>query len=278
MKISDMHPFARNVAQINLIPMQEYGKAGDTRMFYMYDSAIAYIDGEEYPVSFGSLIVIPAAVPYYFKCDEPIRMIAVNYDYTESAAHIIDPRPPRSLRSFNEGQIIECLDFEDCDILNRPIVLENMWSLQSQLELMLKEFEYRKPFFREIASSMLKQMIFEIIRMLTPGQKSSVITDSVLEYIHTHYAEDIDNESVAANVGYHSYYLNRLLKAVVGTTIRQYIIDYRIEVAKRYLEQTKLSICAVAELCGYRNLCNFSVDFKKKTGASPSAYRKSFID
>ena len=278
MKISDMHPFARNVMQINLIPMQKYGKAGDTRMFYMYDSAIAYIDGEEYPVSFGSLVVIPAAVPYYFKCDAPIRMIAVNYDYTESAAHIIDPRPPRSLRNFNESLIIERLNFEDCAILNRPIVLENMWSLQSQLELMLKEFEYRKPFFREIASSMLKQMIFEIIRMLTPGQKSSVITDSVLEYIHAHYAEDIDNESVAANVGYHSYYLNRLLKAVAGTTIRQYIIDYRIEVAKRYLEQTNFSIGAVAELCGYRNLCNFSVDFKKKTGASPSAYRKSFTD
>ena len=73
------------------------------------------------------------------------------------------------------------------------------------------------------------------------------------------------DKSIAAHVGYHSYYLNRLMKSVTGTTIRQYIINYRIEVAKRYLEQTKLGIYAIAELCGYENLSNFSVDFKKKT-------------
>ena len=97
----------------------------------------------------------------------------------------------------------------------------------------------------------------------------------MLEYIHAHYAEDIDNESIAAHLGYHSYYLNRLMKTVTGTTIRQYIIEYRIEVAKRHLVQTSLSILAISELCGYRNLCNFSVDFRKKTGMSPSHYRAS---
>lgn len=273
MNISDINPFVRNAVMINFIPMQRYGIAGDTHLFYMYDSAVVFIDGEEYPVSFGSVVIVPAAVPYYFKCDAPIRMIAVNYDYTESAAHIIDSRPPRSTEIFKESLITERPDFEDYTALNRPIVLYNMFTAQSQLESVLKEFEYKKTFYRELASSVLRQVIFELLRIIIPGARRGAIVDSVLEYIHAHYSEDIDNESIAAHVGYHSYYLNRIMKLAIGTTIRQYIIDYRIEIAKRHLAQTKLSILAVSELCGYRNLCNFSVDFKKKTGMSPSRYR-----
>ena len=275
MKISDIHPFVRNAVAVNFIPMQEYGIAGDTHLFYMYDSAVAYIDGEQYPVSFGSVVIVPAAVPYYFKCDAPIRMIVVNYDYTESAAAITDSRPPRPPKVFSESRITERPAFVDYPFLNRPIVLNKMFAMQSQLESVLKEFEYKKPFYRELAASALRQVIFELIRLTVGGARGSAIVDSILEYIHAHYAEDIDNESIAAHLGYHSYYLNRLMKTVTGTTIRQYIIDYRIEVAKRHLVQTSLSILAISELCGYRNLCNFSVDFRTKIGMSPSRYRAS---
>ena len=118
-----------------------------------------------------------------------------------------------------------------------------------------------------------KCVIFEILRTTVSGNKAGAIVTSVLEYIHAHYAEDIDNDSVAAHAGYHSYYLNRLVKAATGITIRRYIIDYRMERAKNYLQQTDHGIFAIAELCGYKNLCNFSFDFKKKTGLSPSRYR-----
>ena len=111
--------------------------------------------------------------------------------------------------------------------------------------------------------------------MVTIPERSEIV-DSVLEYIRAHYYEDIDNESVSAHVGYHSYYLNRLMKSVTGTTMRQYIINYRIGMAKRYLEQTAMGISEVSEFCGYKNLSNFSVDFKKKTGLSPSQYRDKF--
>jgi two-component system response regulator YesN len=120
---------------------------------------------------------------------------------------------------------------------------------------------------------MFKNVIFEMMRLIIQGDKGSKAVDSALEYIHNHYTEDIDNESVARYVGYHSYHLNRLIKTATGTTLRQYIINHRVGVAKRYLEQTDIAVCDISELCGYKNLSNFSIDFKKKTGISPSQYR-----
>ena len=253
--------------------MQEYGIASDCRFFFVEDVCTAHIDGVSYNIAKNCAVLIPAGVMYYFECKAPIRMIAINFDYTQSASRITFAMSPRRLEKFNESEITERPDFEDYDILNRPIVLENMWSLQSQIESILNEFECKQQFYREIVGAKFKNVIFEIMRIAIQGSKSSVIVNSMIEYIHSHYSEDIDNNSVADSVGYHSYYLNRLMKSVTGTTIRQYIINYRIEMAKRYLQKSELGICAVAELCGYKNLSNFSVDFKKKMGVSPSRFR-----
>ncbi|MBQ3015576.1 MAG: helix-turn-helix transcriptional regulator [Clostridia bacterium] len=274
MRISDISPFVRNAMLINFKVRQKYGIAGDSRLFYTYEDYTVHIDGTTYNIGAGSVVIVPAGVKYFFEHSGVVNMLTINFDYTESASHITEPKPPRAPEMFSESKITERPDFEDYPFLNSPIVLENMQKLRLQFEKIVREFEYKKPFYREVAASVHKQVIFEIIRLMLPGSKSNAIVNSALEYIHAHYAEDIDNESVAAHVGYHSYYLNRVMKAVLGTTLRQYIIDYRLEIAKRHLQQTGLSISAIAELSGYRNLCNFSVDFKKKTGMTPSKYRE----
>ena len=273
MNTRDISPFLRNVLQIDFIPMQEYGIAGDCHFFLMDTECILHIEGERHVLSRDAAIIIPAGVAYYFECREPIRMIGINFDYTESARHITSPRPPRQPWIFSEDQITERPDFEDHRFLNRPMIVENALQLRSQVEDILREFECKKLFYGDIVSAMFKMVIFELMRITIQGVKGSRTVDMALEYIHSHYSENIDNESVAHHVGYHSYHLNRLIKTATGTTLRQYIIKHRISVAKRYLEQTELSVFDISELCGYKNFSNFSVDFKKKTGMSPSVYR-----
>lgn len=63
------------------------------------------------------------------------------------------------------------------------------------------------------------------------------------------------------------------MKNATGTTLRQYLINFRIDAAKRYLRETDYQISKVSKLCGYNNFCNFSTDFKRKTGLTPSLYR-----
>ncbi len=99
--------------------------------------------------------------------------------------------------------------------------------------------------------------------------------NKVLAYIHNNFCEKIDNKTIAELIGYHSYYVNRLMKKATGTTLRQYVIDCRINAAKKCLTETDLSILEVSEKCGYKNFSNFSNDFKRKCGISPSVYRQN---
>ena len=99
------------------------------------------------------------------------------------------------------------------------------------------------------------------------------VTERILDYIHRNYSENIDNRTLSDMVGYHPYHLNRLMKNATGTTLRQYLINFRMDAAKRYLRETNYQISKVSELCGYNNFCNFSTDFKRKTGLTPSLYR-----
>ena len=53
----------------------------------------------------------------------------------------------------------------------------------------------------------------------------------------------------------------------------QYLISYRVERAKKLLEETDHMIYYVAEKVGFRDVRHFSKTFKKCTGYTPMEYR-----
>ena len=66
--------------------------------------------------------------------------------------------------------------------------------------------------------------------------------------------------------------LRRQLKAE-GTTYQDVVSNFRIAMARRYLEETSLPVNEVATLVGYADPTNLYRSFRKLTGATPSVYR-----
>lgn len=275
MNIKDIDPFLRFVNRINFEPVKENCRAVDCHFYYMDDDCCPIvIEGVRYDPRLGSVVIVPAGTDYFFLRDGFLSLISINFDYTQSAAARDKTCPPVLSKSFKVSDITERPDFEDRSFLNKPIVLENMSYLRPHVEEILKEYNYKKQFYREIAASRFKNILFEIMRAVMVDTKSSAAVNTVLNHIHRHYAEPLDNAALSRIVGYHPYHLNRLMKSATGTTLHQYLINYRLETAKRYLQETDYSITEIAELCGYRNISNFSTDFSKKTGISPIRYRE----
>ena len=69
---------------------------------------------------------------------------------------------------------------------------------------------------------------------------------------------------------------SRRFKAATGYSAIEYLQALRIEEAKQLLEASALSIDAIAEAVGYKDEGAFRRTFIKKSGLSPSAYRKKF--
>lgn len=95
----------------------------------------------------------------------------------------------------------------------------------------------------------------------------------VLNYIDGHYAEDIDMEKIADDIGFSKYHFSRLFKKYTNFTFCDYINYRRIKVAEELLSGHELTITEVALSSGFTSISTFNRLFKQYKGCSPSEYR-----
>ncbi|MBP1963909.1 two-component system response regulator YesN [Paenibacillus aceris] len=98
--------------------------------------------------------------------------------------------------------------------------------------------------------------------------------DVALQYIRTHYHDDLSLEKVAAIVYLNPVYFSQLFKQKTGQGFKEYVTHLRLEQAKQLLRNPKLKLADVAERIGYQDMRHFSQVFRKKYGVTPSEYRQ----
>lgn len=108
--------------------------------------------------------------------------------------------------------------------------------------------------------------------------RENVYLSTAVKYIKAHYSEDITVDQVASHVGIGRKYLFAIFKKAMNLSPKDYIIYYRMERAKEFLQDALLPIGNVAYSVGYRDQLTFSKMFKLKTGYAPSEYRKNHTD
>ncbi len=69
------------------------------------------------------------------------------------------------------------------------------------------------------------------------------------------------------------YHFYRSFKMVYGLTPYQFIIEKRMQFAKKLLSDPSMALSAIADKCGFPDVFSFSKAFKKFYGFSPSSMR-----
>jgi two-component system response regulator YesN len=85
---------------------------------------------------------------------------------------------------------------------------------------------------------------------------------------------DLDIPEIAEHVYLSASHLSRLFKNETGMTIKQYIGEYRLELAKKLLSDQHYKIHTISELCGYSRASYFIKVFRAATKDTPMEYRK----
>jgi AraC-like DNA-binding protein len=128
---------------------------------------------------------------------------------------------------------------------------------------------------------LISQLLVRVARLAAEDAKNSAerqihrYVRTAAEYLHQHYDSDIQAKDVAAAVNLHPVYLQRIFKANMNMSITEYLAELRVERAKMLLARTDVPIIEVADYIGLNSRQYFSMLFKKATGMSPAAYRKS---
>ena len=96
-----------------------------------------------------------------------------------------------------------------------------------------------------------------------------------LSYISSHYKEGITVKSVAQHLGISEALLRLRFRTIHGKSVRDIILDTRLNAAQSMLKDTKKSIMQIAEECGFASPCRLSHFLTQRTGLSPRKWRAS---
>jgi len=109
-----------------------------------------------------------------------------------------------------------------------------------------------------------------------PGSKLSETTiRTVCDFIEEHLCRQITLEDLAALVHLSPFHFARCFKASMGLAPHQYVIARRMELAKRLLLATSLTVAEIAWSIGYANISHFRRLFTLHIGVTPGAIRRA---
>jgi AraC family transcriptional regulator len=95
------------------------------------------------------------------------------------------------------------------------------------------------------------------------------------EILRTRLADGVSLAELAASVGTHPVTLTRAFRRAFGCSVGEYLRRLRIERAVERLARTDVPLAQIAVEAGFADQSHFSNLFRRRTGMSPSSYRRS---
>jgi transcriptional regulator GlxA family with amidase domain len=113
-------------------------------------------------------------------------------------------------------------------------------------------------------------------RLLEIYRQENSMGGKLYTWMIRHLEEDLSIEHLAQHCNMSVRNFSRVFLKETGVTPAKFVEKVRVEVARRYLEESDLSIDQIAEKCGMGGLISMRRTFIRHMNISPSDYRRSF--
>ena len=103
---------------------------------------------------------------------------------------------------------------------------------------------------------------------------SQIYLDFCIEYIESNIHNKITVEGLTGIIGVSQPYLYKIFKEKFNVSVKEYILDEKMDYAKKLLRETDLPVKEIASSVGYEDIFAFSKAFSRRERVSPQKYRK----
>lgn len=248
------------------------------------------IEGSEYEVKMGDVFVIPPNVPHCIKkisgCNATVYEIEFSPDFINSSL----------VSGINSSNISDSIIWDFAYLSPFMVDAANVHpgfmlseNVQTKIETlfsdMLYEYTNQLSGFEYVLSGFtLSLLIFigrEYNKEITSSDHSEIyitkkqnILDAI-EYINTHYNENLSVNDVARQAFISPSYFKSLFKYFTSKTFVEYLNHVRITKATVLLRQTDMKVIDIALDTGFNYVNHFNRVFKQLMGVTPLQYRKN---
>lgn len=222
------------------------------------------VEDREYDVVKGDIVVYNAGLTHfeYSSVKNPAKILFVAFDNIK----ITDLLPNRLIPDayeyvFHSGEMYDLF--------------------YTYFNNLIKELKEKHNFYVEISQNISRTLLMLVFRLINYTRNSSMLLDSgrtvnvAVSYIEKNFRDKITLEDLSAACFTNKFYLSHLFTRITGKSIGKYITETRIKEAQRLLLCGGDSIEKVAELSGFMDAGYFCRTFKKLTGQTPSAFRRT---
>lgn len=147
------------------------------------------------------------------------------------------------------------------------------------------EYRQKRNYYEKITYSLAMYLLYFLMRQFycpqggrTGKNEQNFQIDGYIEkavaFIHNNYDKCITVDDIAAECGLCKAYLQRIFKNNRNTTVKEYLIKYRIEQGCKLLLNTSYSVSVISEMVGFFSIKYFYLKFKEIVGVTPAAYRQ----
>lgn len=161
------------------------------------------------------------------------------------------------------SSIIRSLETKGIGLLD---IMENNWFDQLKSRQTMTEIE---DWFQDV----LFPLYLDILeKNRSYGSRSAI--QKICEHIKTNIGEQISLTECAELAGMSTFYLSRMFRRETGMSFVDYVMECKVEEAKRLLRDTDASVVEIARLVGYSER-HLNRTFQKLTGMAPGQFRSN---
>ena len=167
-------------------------------------------------------------------------------------------------------------------------ISEKGGTLANLFEHIRKEGEATNYLYRESCNLSLLQILIHYLRrdrqepdtgaggLANEELPDDDVVRRALEFIRSHYAEDLDLPRIADTVQRSGRLIRQHFEECLGMPPMRYLVQYRIRRAKELIQYSDHALKEIAELVGFKSIHHFTRVFREVVGESPGAWRRKY--